>query len=374
MPESASPLLFPYMVWARDQGWRAAHVLSQSGMPPPEEELLGPRTPGDLEFAGAGALPALQERLAELAGAPPERVLVTVGASGAMHLAALHWFRGARVVSDVPSYEPFRSLPRLVGADPRRVPRRPEDGWRLDPDRVARELAGAGAPRARGHVFTTNTHNPTGASLCPDEVRALAEHAARAGGVLVSCEVYMQFVPPGERTEAWKLAPNAVSIGSLTKAYGLGALRLGWMVLGEELARERERLLDASFLAWVDPPTPALRAGLAALEHLAELRARLDAVARESRPLVARWLAETPHVRADLPPHGIICFPELEGVPDTAAFVAFCQAEHDVTVVPGEFFGAPGHVRLGFGQPPETVAAGLAALTQALEAWRARAS
>lgn len=363
------PPLFPYMVWAHRESFRSPYCLAQSGMPAPD---LGPWRGLALSLAppAATALPELEARLARLFGLPPERVLVTPGASAAMLIVALTFFRGARVVSELPSYEPLRALPQLVGAELATVQRRSEQGWRLDPAEVARALGeGRGRP---AHLFVTNPHNPSGVLAPPEDVVAWAAAAQRSGGILCACEVYGEYLPNERRVHAFDLAPNALSIGSLTKAYGLGALRIGWILLGEGLAAQRERLVDSAYLAYVDPPTPSLEAASIALDHLPTLLAPLRRIERESRPLWERWLRGTAGVEAVVPEHGIIAFPRIEGAADTRALAAFLQTEHGVDTVPGEFFGAPGHLRVACGVPEATLREGLLRLGRGLAAWRAR--
>ncbi|MAF66592.1 MAG: hypothetical protein CMJ84_13160 [Planctomycetes bacterium] len=360
-------LRFPYMFWAHTESWKSAYCLSQSGMPAPDTDVfegLGV----DLSHPAAQAMPELAARLGELLAVDPERILVTPGASAAMHLCALRFFRpGARAVADVPSYEPFRALPGLLGAEQAFVRRREQDGWRVDPAEVRACLADA---HGRGHVFLTNPNNPTGALMEPERMGAVAGEAARAGGVLISCEVYTEYLPPSARSHAFALAPNAISIGSLTKAYGLGPLRIGWLVVGEGLVGELRHLVDMAYLAYVDPPTVSLRAGTRALEHLPELLQPLRRVEQESRPLWKRWLSETDGIEAVIPEHGIIAFPRVVGIEDTAGLVRFLQDEWQVDVVPGEFFGLPGHLRVGCGVPAETLAEGLRRLGEGLRGFR----
>jgi aspartate/methionine/tyrosine aminotransferase len=215
-------------------------------------------------------------------------------------------------------------------------------------------------------------HNPTGAFLDRARMQAIAAEAERAGGNLISCEVYMEYVPNARRVHAFELAPNGISIGSLTKAYGLGALRIGWIVLGEGLERERVHLQDMAYLAYVDPPTAVLRAGKLALDRLPALLEPLARIERESRPLWKRWLENTAGVAASVPEFGIIAFPRIEGAEDTLALCEHLVREHQVDVVPGEFFGLPGHVRVGCGVPAATLEIGLERLTRGLESWRAR--
>lgn len=370
MPER-DEILFPYMVWAHTEAFRSPYCLSQSGMPLPDAELL-PDIPAArvLCHPAAEALPRLEARLAALFAVAPERVIATVGASGAMHLCALRWFgHGARVVVDTPSYEPFRALPRLLGAELCPLERELADGWRLAPERVAAALAGAHP----GHVFVANPNNPTGAVAPGEEIAALARAAETRGGVLVACEVYMEYARPDERVHAARIAPNGVSIGSLTKAYGLGPLRIGWIVLGEGLLAERERLRDMAYLAWVDPPSASLWAGISALERLEDFLRPLRRVEAESRRHLVRWLEETQGVRAHVPPFGIISFPRIEGIDDTRALAAFLAREFGVDVVPGEFFGRPGHLRVGCGVPEATLVEGLVRLGDGLRAFRERA-
>jgi aspartate/methionine/tyrosine aminotransferase len=359
-------LLFPYMFFARRSGGAAPYSLIASGMPPADARLFGAELP-DLDFAGKDALPRLEERLARHVGVDREQVIVTVGASAAMLITGLALFRGARVAVESPCYQPLAALPELCGGGLRPFPRSPAEGHAVDPERVRRALADGSGP---GHVLLSTPHNPSGARCAPDELLAVAEIAAAQGGFLISNEVYLEFVPPAERRSAVHLAPSAIAIGSLTKAYGLGALRIGWIVLGERARPLRPRFEDASYLATVDLPTPVLRLGARALEQIDALRAPYERLRAEGRPLLARWLAETPGVESSVPEHGLIAFPRLRGIEDTHAFQRRAVREHGVDVVPGEYFGAPGHVRVGYGVEPAVLGEALARLTRAIAAAR----
>jgi aspartate/methionine/tyrosine aminotransferase len=142
-------------------------------------------------------------------------------------------------------------------------------------------------------------------------------------------------------------------------------------VLGEGVAAERESLVDALYLDYVDPPTTTLRAFARALDELEALARPIAQVEAESRPVWERWLRETEGVRAFVPSRGIIAFPRIEGVADTRALCEFLVREHQVDVVPGEFFGLPGHVRVGCALPPDLLRAGLTRLAAGIRAFRA---
>jgi aspartate/methionine/tyrosine aminotransferase len=219
-------------------------------------------------------------------------------------------------------------------------------------------------------VFLTNPHNPSGTLLGEGDVAALAREAERAGGLLLSNETYMEYVPAARRVRAHRLAPNTLSIGSLTKAYGLGPLRIGWIVLGPALASERARFEDALNLDYVDPPSVSLRLGVRAFEHLDQLRAPIERFERESKPEFARWHEAHPRIRGRVSEFGLIAFPQIAGVGDTRAFGRFLLDQESVGIVPGEFFGLPGHVRMGFGLPVERLREALVRFDRGLSAWR----
>lgn len=365
-------LQFPYMFWAHSHAMRSPYCLSQSGMPTADAGIFAGIGGVDLGHPSAEALPALEAKVADAFGVDKKRVIAVLGASGGMHTAALRYFRpGAQVVVDVPSYEPFRALPTYLGAQVRPLRRRVEDGWQVDPAEVRRLLGRGDGP---GHVFLSNLHNPSGVLLERERLAQIAKVAADANGVAIVCEVYMEYVPSARRVHAFDVAPNGISVGSLTKAYGLGPLRVGWIVLGEALVHERDALRDMTYLSYVDPPTVCLRAGVRAFERLGDLLKPLAVIEHESRPIWKRWLEQTPGVRATVPEFGIIAFPRIEGVHDTLALAEFLAVEHGVDVVPGEFFGTPGHLRVGCGVPAETLRTGLERLAAGLSAWRARAT
>jgi hypothetical protein len=349
MPARPSvPLRFPYMFWAKEESHAGAFPLSQSGAPTIDPAVLG-AVRLDLSPPSADAQPRLEAALARHLGLPPERVLITPGASGAMHLVAMRFFPGAHVVTELPSYEPFRALAAVYGEGSTLVPRSASAGFRADPERFARALAG----HRPAHLFLCTPHNPTGAITSPEELAGLARAAESAGGILIANEIYLEFAGPGAGPRACQLAPNAVSLGSLTKAYGLGPLRIGWIALGEGLAHERAALLDCSYLAYVDSPTVSLRAGAAALARLEALIEPTRELARTSRPVLASWLGATPGVEGFVGPLGLTAFPRLDGIADTRTFARALARERGVVVVPGEFFGLAGYVRVGYGLAPD---------------------
>lgn len=366
----ASGLAFPYMVWAHTQPARTQAPLSNSGVPNAQADFLQTLRI-DVNHPGLSALPAFEAAIAARLGVPKEAVIATPGASGGLAAAALALFPGNCVAVEVPGYEQLRSLALRFATKAVALPRRLEHGFAVRPEELDHVLRSAQRPDQHGHAFLTNTHNPSGARLTRPEMAALAQVCAQHDGVLISCDIYQEFLPAAERAWTCTVAPNTLTIGSLTKAYGLGPLRLGWIALGAGLMDRRHELRDATYLLWVDPPTTTLHAGVAALGHLDLLRAHADRTHAHSKPLLDHWLRTTPEIEAHVPAYGLVSFPRVrgwraEGARSGHACVEWLVQHAGVDVVPGEFFGAPGHLRVSCGLPPEALAPALERLTLGL--------
>jgi len=165
--------------------------------------------------------------------------------------------------------------------------------------------------------------------------------------------------------------PSAASLGdafvvtsSLTKTCGLGGLRAGWIVADPALV---ERLWDTKNLFGVDDAHPAERLALVGLRERPRLLARTRAILDDHR---ASWNAFLAQRGADLeaPPSrfGTTAFPRvLRGSADELASIL--RERYETSIVPGRFFGAPEHVRIGFSGATEEFPEGLRRLGLALD-------
>jgi aspartate/methionine/tyrosine aminotransferase len=267
---------------------------------------------------------------------------------------------GDEVLVEEPTYSLLLDAARWLRLDVRRFPRRAEEGFRLEP----RHLEGALTPRTR-LVVLTNLHNPSSAFAPPEDLRAVGDAARSVGARVLVDEVYLESLavlgrPSGS---AAHLGPEFVVTSSLTKAYGLSGLRCGWAVADPDLARRMWRLND---LFGVIPAHPAERLSVVALDQLPRIAARARAILETNADGANAFLAARPDLSCPPVDGGMIAFPRLlRGEVDDLC--RRLRERHETTVVPGSFFGAPGHFRLSIGGTPETVAGGLERLARALD-------
>jgi hypothetical protein len=348
-----------YIEWAKLAS-DAPFNLARSDVAPYPLALL-PLAPGDLELTGDDSYgwAPLQERLAAKAGVAPDCVVAAIGASMANHLAMAAVLEpGDEVLIEEPTYEALTDVARYLGAVVHRFPRRFMDGFRLDPDAVARALT----PRTR-LVVTTDLHNPSGARAEGAALSEVVAEAERRGSLVLVDEVYLEACFDTATPSAFHLGDNVLATSSLTKAYGLSGLRCGWILAPPALAQRMWRLND---LFGVTPAHPAERLSVVALDHLPEIAARARALVARNRALLDAFLDARGDLEAVRPHAGTIAFPRL-AKGSVEALVRLLRERYATSVVPGRFFGAADHFRLGFGGETAMVEEGLARLGRALD-------
>lgn len=347
-----------YMEWAKTRSQSRFNLATSGVLDLPLAEL--PVRLEDLELTGPSyyGWPPLQERLAERLGVDPSRVVAANGTSMANYLAlATLLDPGDEVLVEHPTYDLLVAAARHVGAEVTRFARRAEDGFRLDPLAVERALT----PRTR-LVVVSNLHNPSSAYADEDTLRDVGQRARRVGARVLVDEVYREAIFDEPPPSAAHLGPEFVVTSSLTKAYGLGGLRCGWLVADAETARRAWRLND---LFGNIPPHAAERLGEIALRNLPAIAARARNLLAVNRPLLFRFLDARPHLLPVRPLHGTVVFPRLPPG-RVEELVRVFRERHEGTVVPGHFFGLPDHFRIGIGGRTEMLAEGLERLGAAL--------
>jgi aspartate/methionine/tyrosine aminotransferase len=349
-----------YMVWAKLHSG-ARFNLATSGV---ANLSLGelPARLEDLELTASGAYgyAPLIEALAAHVGVAPESVVVPGGGTSfANHLALAGLVNsGDEVLIETPAYSLMAAVARYLGATVTEFPRRAEDGFALDAGEIRSRLS----PRTRVIVIT-NLHNPTSVQAGEEALRAVGEIAREAGCKVLVNEVYREAVFDNTPRSAFHLGPEFVVTSSLTKVYGLSGLRCGWILAEPELARALWRLND---LFGVNAPHAVERLAVVVLKDLASIRERARRLLTANRPLLRAFLESRDDLDVVRPPWGTTAFPRLRrgSVEDLAARL---RSAYETAIVPGRFFGAEQHFRIGIGGETSMVREGLLRLGKALD-------
>lgn len=289
------------------------------------------------------------------------KVMVTHGSTEANFLVMNALLKaGDEVVVVDPVYPQLRAVAESMGCWIRPWRLRPELGWSPDVD----ELPALVTPRTR-MVIVNFPHNPTGATLTPAEQAALVAACRAVGAYLVWDAAFADLTygtPP--LPDPVLSYERAVSMGTLSKAYGLPGLRVGWCLADPAVL---ERMVPVRDYLTLHLSPLVERVAARAIDGADRILAQKQALARRNRETVATWIAaQEGAVTWTLPAGGVCGFPRFHGVPDIEAFCHTLAREHRVLMVPGTCFGVEGHARLGFGGDPAALEMGLARLSEAL--------
>jgi aspartate/methionine/tyrosine aminotransferase len=348
-----------YIEWAKLRSTARYNLATSDVLKFPLSEL--PVRIEDLRISGSdgyGYRPLL-ERLSAKANVPIENIVHSQGTSMANHLAMAALIEpGDEVLIEEPSYQAIVSTAEYLGAKVRRFPRKFESGFQLDPREVERSVS----PRTR-LIVLTNLHNPSGVRAPDAVIRMVGEIARSLGAHVLVDEVYLEACFDASQQSAFLLGQNFLATSSLTKGYGLSGLRCGWIFAAKPLVERMWRLND---LFGVMGAHVAEMLSVIALDHLPQITARANKLLTANRALLKDFLGSRKDLLTIRPEAGTVAFPQLaSGHAD-----AFCQLLHekyDTSVVPGRFFDAPEHFRIGIGGETEDVRQGLLRVAAALD-------
>ena len=317
-----------------------------------------------LGYTEAPGAPELRTAIAAIYnGLDPHRVLVHVGAEEAIY-TFFHALLapGDHVIVQTPCYQSAMSVPRALGCSVSEWAGDPARGWAPDPA----ALAGLFRPNTRA-LYLCSPSNPTGHHFDAATFREVVAMADARGVTIFSDEVYreLEHDPRLRLPAACELSPRAVSLGVMSKAYGLPGLRIGW-------AASHDAALLAGMATVKDylsicASAPAEVLACVALRHRQTLVARNLAIVQVNlRRLDAFFASHNVLFSWARPVAGPIGFVRYHGAEPTATFCARVAEGCGVLLAPGELYDRPGHFRLGFGR------ANLPEAVDVLEGWLGR--
>lgn len=273
----------------------------------------------------------------------PENVTITHGAIGAnMLVYATLVDPGDRVISVLPTYQQHYSIPESLGADVQIHKLREENGFLPDLDEIARLIT----PNTKLIAFT-NPNNPTGSVMDRALMQRLADLAARVGAYVLCDEVYRGVDQVGDTltVSMADLYERGISTGSMSKAFSLAGLRLGWIVGPKELihAVSIHRDYNTISVGMLDDHFASI-----ALEHRDAILKRNRAIVRENLAILDRWVAEEPAISYVKPKGGTVALLKYDfDLPSRDFCVRLLESE-GVMFTPGSALDMEGYVRIGY--------------------------
>ena len=343
-----------------------------------EAAVAACRDPAMHKYTPSAGLPALRAAVCAVTARDsglaisPDQVLVTNGAKHAVFMALMTLLdHGDEVLVPAPYWTTYPEVVRVVGGVPVTVETSAGQNHRA----TVEDLEGARTARTRALIFNSPC-NPTGAVYPTDEVAAIGRWAAEHDVWVITDEIYGHLVF-GDAVQVSmpavvpELQDRCVVVNGVSKTYAMTGWRIGWLAgptdvvaaagtLQSQVTSNISNVAQAAALA-------ALTGDLSAAR---EMRTAFD----RRRTAMAAQLNAIDGVSCVLPDGAFYCFPDVTGLlgqrhagraaRTTSELAGHLLDEALVAVVPGEAFGAPGHLRLSCALADEDLHEGLARLAR----------
>jgi aspartate/methionine/tyrosine aminotransferase len=340
--------------------------LSESGVHPMLLKELLEQAPGsmdhfmntDLNYPYVNGIPELRENIAALYdGATADNVLVTVGAIEANYIATRTLLSaGDEIVIMLPNYMQIWGIAKNHGLRIKTFHLREDNSWTPDLE----ELNEAVTPATK-LIAVCNPDNPTGYAFADVEMDAIVAAAERVGAWILADEVYRgaERVADEQTPSFFGRYDKVLAMGSMSKAYGLPGLRIGWVVgpadtLDEIWARHEYTTISATMLS----------NKLAAIALSSEVRPRIIQRTRDyirrGYPVLKQWMeSHEDTFRFIQPQAAAITFVRYNLDINSTDLIERLRREKSVLIVPGDHFGMDHFVRISFGLPHDYLTAAL---------------
>ncbi len=311
--------------WIKHNTGKAKYNLSSSGLSEPDLNEMGVVTDYNA-FKSASQDPEelFKHAVAELYGVNSENVLPTIGGTEAIFLVNVFMAERTRsVFVPTPNYEPMLSVPAILGF------------------RFEKTFERGGVVL----VSLTDSNNPTGRSLSEAWVRSVVDGAGDGSCVYID-ETFREFGFHESISTWFKLNRDKVVVSNtLTKFYGLGGFRVGWITASEDKIEKLAKLKpfvtgeNAAYSLWV---------GAQAIRNRSRFVLRAKRIVERNKKIVEEFVESTPRIGWSNPDAAPFCLITYNDGVSSEKLCLEALRERGVLIAPAEFFGSERGFRLCF--------------------------
>ena len=305
----------------------------------------------------------------------PEEIVVTNGAKQALHDAFCTVLEeDDEVILMTPCWVSYTELIRMAGGVPVLVERRQEDGFALDIE--ALELAVTEKTRA---ILVNSPDNPCGGVFAREELEALADLAIRHDLIVISDEIYEEFIYEGEKPPSIaavrpEMKERTVLINGVSKSYAMTGWRIGYLACPKKLATA---ISNWQSHATGNPNSIAQAAALEAISGPQDCVMQMVAEFKKRRDEMVRRIREIPQLSCNQPNGAFYVMADIsktfgkksqgKEITDSMSFAEALLEQKAVSVVPGAGFFADDMIRLSYALSMEDLVKGLDRLKEFVE-------
>lgn len=269
----------------------------------------------------------------------PEEVILVHGGTGANNTVVMTTIEPSdNVISIMPNYQQFYSIPKSIGAEVRQVNLKPEAGYKLILDDVR-----AAADDNTKAILFTNPNNPTGALLSDDEMYELVEIAKSVDAWIICDEMY-RGLKEGYMLSFADIYEKAIVTCSSSKIYSMAGTRVGWIICHDQATRAQifnrrsfDSICGGAFDEWIFA---------IALEHVDKIYERSRNIVNANKAVVDNWLHGHKYMKQYADAYGTTYLIHYDLDVDSVTFCDGLLDEKGVLVCHGDCFYLPHTFRL----------------------------
>ncbi len=351
--------------------------LSESGVEPMHirdlletQELKDQLLDMQLGYSQTNGTVALREAISyHYPGSTAEHITATTGGAEANFLVSW-WLRRENPDRDelvfmIPNYKQIGGIWKNLGGKVIPFKLEMKDGkWVPDLEGLKAVVS-----KKTAAIALCTPNNPTGKILSEDDLKTIVNIAGEHGAWVVSDEIYRGAeLQEGKAPSVYGLSDKVLITTSLSKAYGLPGLRVGWVVCPTPQAALE--LWTYSDYTTISPATASDWLATLALspDIQAKIEKRTRNLVRENWAIMEKWIASHSDLLSGVPPEAAaICFIKLKDGIDSLDFTKRLMSEKSVLISPGDHFEMPGFIRIGFGSEKEYLESALERISDLLK-------
>jgi aspartate/methionine/tyrosine aminotransferase len=333
--------------------------LDHSGAPNPMRDGFDPCVGGEAFLNEFEVEEKLYKAISSAYKIKRDRIALTCGAQSANFTFFQACFERRDVASfETPTYAPIRACINALFKTTIPVARKREMGYALDPGSFHYALG-----KGTKVIALTNLHNPSARALGDDELAGLLEKAEAKDALVLVDEVYREMAHGRPPRAAYELGDNGVTTNGLSKLWGLGGLRIGWLIGPEDVVR---KVTEARLYSSWHLPTRPMALAISAIKKREWFRKRVLEVAKHNLPIIREWVGEEKGVQMVEPEGGLHLLLRLPPKTNDEEFSERLLKAHKTAVCPGRYFGEEGSIRVTYSGDAESLEQGLQNISRIL--------
>lgn len=318
-----------------------------------------------LEYVAHRGSSALRNKVIERTGLNENHALITNGAAGALFIINTSLLEAKdHLIVIKPNYSTNIEVPKTIGCAISYIDLKFEDNWRVSISTIEKAIQSN-----TKLISITTPHNPTGMLMTDEELNSLIALAERKNIHLLVDETYRDTCFKTPYPIVATKSRKVISVSSLSKAYGLPGLRIGWLISQDDDLMER--FLAAKEMIYISNSVLDEEVAYQFLIQKEKFENKINERSLENYKFLCQWLEEEKRLECILPKGGVVCFPRFRNpnTIDLDKFYSTLLQKYKTMVGPGHWFAMPDtYFRLGFGWvDPVVFRKGLENLSKAMD-------